>query len=392
MRVLYFIPELIQGGAERFIVETIRRLHPTTIQASIATFRANVSHYGELLPRDVPCHALNVEGAGVKAIVRFRALLDKTRPDLVHSFMEAPNFVARVAASLSGGPPVVTQVCGNFMKPRYLAPGLGPRYAGNQWATTLLANSGVICQELTRLGRVPVDRMTLMPNFVDLDRFRPAAPQARLDAKKRFGVENHHPVFVVPAWIGLAKGHITLLYALAAARRGGALENAAVLFAGRVRDKIPGFLVPRAIERLELAGVVRLLGAVSDMPALLAAADWVLLPSWYEGGAPPMAVIEALAAGVPTIVSHGADGDDRLQRAGVGIVVPTFRVGPLAAALRRAEGIVERDREAMGQTGRRWAEVNASPDVVLGELVKVYRRTVGTPLSAFEDPASPSGV
>jgi glycosyltransferase involved in cell wall biosynthesis len=204
-----------------------------------------------------------------------------------------------------------------------------------------------------------------------------AGETERSAAKTRFGVASRHPVIVFPAWQGLAKGHVTFLYALARARREGALQNAVVLFAGRVRDRLVGGLIPRVIARLWLADIVRPLGAVSDMPALLAAADWAVLPSWWEGGAPPMAVIEALACGVPTIVSHAADGDERLSSAGVGLVVPTFRVRPLALALRRAGEMNETERAKLGASGRAWVIANASPEVVLEKLMEIYRAAVG---------------
>jgi glycosyltransferase involved in cell wall biosynthesis len=76
---------------------------------------------------------------------------------------------------------------------------------------------------------------------------------------------------------------------------------------------------------------VRLLGARRDVPALLAAADVVAVPSRWEGQ--PLIVQEALRAGRPIVASR-VGGVPALTGADGALLVPPGEPGRLAAALR----------------------------------------------------------
>jgi glycosyltransferase involved in cell wall biosynthesis len=67
---------------------------------------------------------------------------------------------------------------------------------------------------------------------------------------------------------------------------------------GPLREKLR-----QAADATGLGQHVRLLGRREDVPELLAAADLFLMPSRYEGGAPPFALAEAMFAGTPAVVS-----------------------------------------------------------------------------------------
>jgi hypothetical protein len=93
------------------------------------------------------------------------------------------------------------------------------------------------------------------------------------------------------------------------------------------------------IERVGLAGRVRLVGplAGAELDAAWAATDLAVLVSWAETYG--MAVTEALARGVPVLVSDAGALPGTLGRAPdgsrPGVVVPAGRVAPLAEALSR---------------------------------------------------------
>ena len=67
---------------------------------------------------------------------------------------------------------------------------------------------------------------------------------------------------------------------------------------GPLRDELE-----LAVAATGLGDHVRMLGHRTDVADLLVAADLFLFPSRFEGGAPPWALAEAMAAGVPALVS-----------------------------------------------------------------------------------------
>jgi len=178
-----------------------------------------------------------------------------------------------------------------------------------------------------------------VPNGVDVDRFRPPRDAGdRAAARDAAGLDGELAILTVGG-IEPRKGSLTLLRAFAAARQAMPERRPVLLVAGGAtlfdhRDEIGRFHALR--ERLDLDGSVRVLGPVTDaqLEGLYRAADVFALPSVKEGFG--LAVLEALAAGLPAVVSdldvfrtYLDDGDSALM-------APVGDHGALAAALVRA--------------------------------------------------------
>ena len=132
---------------------------------------------------------------------------------------------------------------------------------------------------------------------------------------------------------------------------------------------------PRSVPEEQLTawreeGNVRLLGHVQDMPALMATADVVVLPSYREGL--PRTLIEAAAAGLP-IVTTDAPGCREVVEDGVnGFVVPVRNGTALAAAIRKL--VLDPALAArMGAASRQKALAQFDERIVLASTLAVYR-------------------
>ena len=143
-------------------------------------------------------------------------------------------------------------------------------------------------------------------NGVDTARYRPPRDGAeRRAARDGAGLDGRLAILTVGG-IEPRKGSLVLLEAFAAARRALPERRPVLLVAGGAtlfdyRDEIDRFHA-RA-RALGLDGEVRVLGPVSDarLEGLYRAADVFALPSTKEGYG--LAVLEALAAGLPAVVS-----------------------------------------------------------------------------------------
>lgn len=124
-----------------------------------------------------------------------------------------------------------------------------------------------------------------------------------------------------------------------------------------------------------LEGRVVFEGAVdpAEVATALRVAALVVVPSLgVEGGGPTLAVIEAMSAGRPVVVSDRPGVCDGVD-AEVGAVVPAGDVGALAAAV---DGLLA-DRAALvrrGETARRRAAVTWSASVVVPQIRAIYAR------------------
>lgn len=170
----------------------------------------------------------------------------------------------------------------------------------------LLAVSKRLADDMAALG-LPAERVLVHHTGVDLDLFRPGD---RGTAKSALGLTG--PVLLCVGHLIPRKGQAIAIDAL----RG--VPGATLLLAGQGRDE-PA--LRRRAARLGLADRVRFLGSVAhgDLPALLAAADALVLPTTSEGLANVW--VESLACGVPVVTTDIGGAREAIDRPAAGRLV-----------------------------------------------------------------------
>src|SRR5262249_3373400 len=148
-----------------------------------------------------------------------------------------------------------------------------------------------------RIERIPSEKVTVIPNGVDLTRF---APGDRVGARKQWHIAQTARVVAAVGRLSPEKGHQYLLQALA-----------------DIKNKVPGLVCLLAgdgplrqqleaeARSLGIQDVCQFLGDVPQVEQVFAAADVVVLPSLFEGM--PNAVLEAMASG-RAVVASGVGG------------------------------------------------------------------------------------
>lgn len=372
-KVLLFIPHLQQGGAERQILELMRRL-PPRYAPTLCLYRADDAakfHYADYLPPGEPRHTLRVDGMGPVGLARLVSLLRTERPAILHSYRDKANLWARLAALAAPVPVVLTSVRNRYQGPLYAA----AEFALQTTSDRVLTNSRGIEEELVQWSRVSPDRIQVINNFVDLEQFRPPTVDERRDARARLGFAPGETVLLLPGRLAMQKHQLGLAAALAMLRRAGKLPATVnVVLAGRRRDKIYSRVVPVGMRLLGVADRVTYLEPVKDMTSLYHAADVLVMPSLFEGM--PNAVLEAHACGLPAVVSHAANRDGIVVDGETGYEAPTLDHGALAAALGRALAMSDDARRAMGARGRAHVAGRFHPDRILEETVALYDRLI----------------
>jgi glycosyltransferase-like protein len=245
---------------------------------------------------------------------------------------------------------------------------------------SIAAPDRVLCVSAPWIARVRAEfgvEAGLVGNGVDTARYRPARDAAeRRAARAAAGVDDRLAILTVGG-IEPRKGSLTLLDAFAAARRALPERRPVLLVAGGAtlfdyRDEIDRFHA-RA-DALGLDGDLRVLGPVEDaeLERLYRAADVFALPSTKEGFG--LAVLEALAAGLPAVVS---DLDVFRGFLGHGDSALLARAGDpeaLAAALVRVardRALADRLRAGGRAVARRhsWARVAAAHEAAYRDFL-----------------------
>lgn len=289
--------------------------------------------------------------------------------DLIHCHgMRAALFGRLTALSLLWKRPRVVFTVHGFATPHYRF----LKRTGLLWLERALSpvTDAVICvseaerEAFTRAGLAADDKVRVVWNGIDLDRFR----AVRLEKKAR-RLELGLPVgaFLLTTVCRLYQPRDldTLLRAFASVRR--EMAQAHLLIVGDGPDRSQ---VEQAIEALGLGESVTLAGIRRDVPEILAASDlFVLASARWEGL--PLTVLEAMASGLPAVVSDVGGTGEALQHGVSGLLVPPRDVPRLAEAVLTLARDEEK-RRRMGESGRARAEALFGLDRMSRQTEEVY--------------------
>jgi glycosyltransferase involved in cell wall biosynthesis len=182
-------------------------------------------------------------------------------------------------------------------------------------AHRIVANSRAAANKLREEG-VPQRKIAVIPNGLSLDAFPLAPPRT----KRR--------VVVTVANLRHGKGLDTLLGAAALVLRGHADARFKLVGDGALRSSLEAQAAALGIsERVEF------LGTQEDVGRILQCCDIFACPSDME--AFPNVVMEAMAAGLPTVASNVGGIPELIAHETNGLLVPPGAAEPLAAAIVR---------------------------------------------------------
>lgn len=307
--------------------------------------------------------------AGPELFRVFRRL----KPDIVHTHNPKPGIYGRAAARAAGVPVVVNTVHGLYATSddplirRSVVCGL-ERFAATFSDAELVQNPEDV-ETLAALG-IPRDRLHLLGNGVDLDRFSPgpAIQEARRRLREEFGASDRSLVIGAIGRLVWEKGYAELFAAAALLRR--QVRDAMIVVAGPTEPGKRDGIDAKAIAEAETAGV-RFLGYRGDVEDIYAALDVYVLASYREGF--PRSAMEAAAMGLP-IVATNIRGCRQVVHEGVtGLLVPPRNSEALAGAIARLASDASL-RESMGRQARSKAVREFDQRRVIDITLDVYEQ------------------
>ena len=195
---------------------------------------------------------------------------------------------------------------------KFLGRALNPKQWVNGWienspyrrerCLTFVAISDMVKRDMLRWYPLSEDRVTVVYNGVDLDRFHPRNRQYREEIRKRYGIGEAFVLLFVSNNFRM-KGLNHLIKALASLKRKTPLPIK-LLILGRDRQEP----YRRLADRIGMSGDVLFAGSTDEPEKYYGAADLLVHPSFYD--ACSLTVLEALASGLPVITSssNGASG------------------------------------------------------------------------------------
>ena len=320
-----------------------------------------------------PFHALPIQQHGVNpfqelsAMVAAARIIRKVRPEIVHTFTIKPLLYAGLSAHFLRTPGMVFSLTGlGYLFSDWSRRAAFLRHLVNGPLRLALAHTDARLtfqnpddqQRFIQLGLVPGRRTTLIRGSgVDIQRFQPRPEPAG------------PPIVLFAGRLLWAKG-IRDFVAVARQMQEAGVE-ARFQIAGYPEAGNPATVAEAQLLAWQDEEIVEYLGAVEDMPALIAASHIVCLPSQYGEGIPAI-LLEAAASG-RAMVTTDIPGCREIAREGINarLITPGNReelYGALLQLIQQPQLRIE-----MGAKGREIAVNEFSQERVFRETLALYQ-------------------
>jgi glycosyltransferase involved in cell wall biosynthesis len=270
-------------------------------------------------------------GQDIAALFKLVRLLRDVRPEIVHTHTAKAGTLGRLAAVMAGVPHRIHTFHGHtfhgYFHPSITQVFLGIERLLGRATERVIALSDAQAEDLAGRYRVASRRaLRVVPLGLDLP--VPGMENAtalRREFREEVGARDL-PVVTTVGRLVPVKRHDLFVDAVAALRGKGVEGVFVVVGGGPERERIE-----RSAARAGVADRLRFLGWRRDLARIYAGSDVVALCSDNEGT--PVALIEAMAAGVPVVATAVGGVPDVLDGGRLGVLVPP------ASAPALAEGI-----------------------------------------------------
>ena len=379
MRVLHLILTLERAGAQEVLRSLVTQQAAMGVESVVATF-VDGEIRDDLEAAGIPVEVLGPRRFGIERPLRFReeladfgrrlrTLLGERRIDLVQThLLHTLDFLA-----LALPVPVIWTV----HNVDYLPAG------GSAWGrlkrevhrrlyrrnrerfAAIVATAETMRTEVER-GIGASRRLVTISNSVELG--ERAQPEHRPEVRRALGLDEGAALLLTVGRLTEQKGQLHLVRAMRSVVETHPQARLLIAGTGELESALRA-----EVGRLGLEDHVTLLGLRRDVDQLLRAADLFVLPSLWEGLS--IALLEAMAAGLPVVATRVSGTDQVLRHGESGLVVEPRDEDALAKAL---QAVLD-DRElacALGARARATVEEEHSAERAARAYLELYKEVL----------------
>lgn len=368
--ILNPITGLNVGGAELMLARFASSLRPTAFTPQVLSLMAPGAVADLLVADGIAVRTLSLQQSSlaIGAVPRLRRMVFQTNTDLLHGWMYHGNLAASLAGVLDRrqSVPVVWSI-------HHSVDDISVEKLLTRWIIRLLARLSRTVGAISYCSRVSADqhealgfdpsKRVIIPNGIDCEVFRPDK-DARQALHLRFGIPDKRIVIGNVARAHPMKDHESFVRALGLLRDSGLDVHGLIIGAGHEEGR-----ARQVANELDLADRLTTPGPLKDIPALLPGMDAFMLSSAW-GEAFPLSAAEAMACGVPVVVTDVGDCG-WLVGAPELISTPRNPFGQ-AMSLRRILALQPDERRQLGLQGRRRVIENFSLRKYTDDHLKIY--------------------
>jgi glycosyltransferase involved in cell wall biosynthesis len=352
IRIVHIMTSFGIGGAEQLVLDLCRRLDRGRFEPIVVAVVDGGAMRPEFHDVGIPTEVVGkTTKIGLRTIQRLTEFLKAERPQIVHTHLFGGDAWGRIAAIRAGVPHIISTEHNINCDEGFIKRLVKRRLARD--TERIVAVSDAVRAQSLRVDRIPSEKLVVIPNGVDLERFRPTERPPR-DLVQILSVGR-----LVPQ-----KGHDVLLDAFAVLRDALPRARLSIIGDGPLRPHLE-----EQIRAYRIADRVQLLGLHRDLPTFYGRADIAVFPSRWEGLG--LAAIEASACGLPIIASAVGGFHEVIRDQETGVLVSPEEPKLLAEAI--TELVCDRARRIlMGHAGRRHVERHFDIRKVVERYERLY--------------------
>jgi len=321
LRITYIIWSLELGGAEQVLMRLAAGMRKRGHTVSIVTLNAPGVYAPQMSAQGIEVIPMRKRGTyDFSVIWRMARALKRLHPDVVHTHLWGAGLWGRLAARLARVRVIIAHEHG-------MQPWRGRfHFACDRWlakvtSRILFASEQVLRVYHERTG-ISLSQCAVIPNGVNV---RPVT-QDRTTFRRARGWSADDRVFLSVGRLSPEKGYADLLEAFAIVAK--QLPSARLVLVGDGEERAA---LQDLRGRIGLNGQVMFAGRQDDVASWLAAGDIYVQPSRREGL--PLAVLEAMAAGLPVVATAVGDVPRLITDGREGHLVAAEQPKALAAKL-----------------------------------------------------------
>lgn len=364
IHVLFLIDHLMAlGGGESNLLKLVQLLPPEMVRCSIATFRINPEIRKSIT---VPVYVFPWRRVyhlnALKAVGDLRRLIRDQHVDIVQTYFETSNLWGGIVAKLSGAALLSSRRDMGILRQRKHK--LAYRLV-NQISDRVLAVSEEVKRFCIEQERIPAQKISVVYNGVDLQQLA-STPKTNPFEQAEWAGASH--IITCIANVRRIKGIDILVRC--AQRVASEFPHAVFLIAGSLYEREYSQQIQEMIHSLGLEKNVKLLGFVEDPTPLLKMSHAFCLLSRSEGFC--NALLEAMACGVPSVVTRVGGNPEAVNDGENGFLVPPEDA---ESAAERLLFLLRNPEKAaqIGSAGRLTAQTRFSADTMIRQLLYLYR-------------------
>ncbi|WP_010583544.1 glycosyltransferase family 4 protein [Schlesneria paludicola] len=226
--------------------------------------------------------------------------------------------------------------------------------------------------------RIPESMVITVNNGIDVSRFQPIDQTMRESIRSSFGVLTNQLMFLNVGRLTFQKGQDLLLRSLANANLNGKNYKLVLIGAksvGLAEDAEYEEKLHRLADAPELKGKCIFAGWRDDIPSLLLSADAYLHSANFEGGV-PLAVLEGMTAGLPTVSTDCAGMLGGFVPGLHGYVGKTGDVASFQSEIEKLLALSEQQRLSMGHEAAKLIRERFDSNVTTRRFVEAATESV----------------